>query len=204
MTARRSRIWIGLSLLAFAAGRSPAVQADPVPAEPPKAEPANAPPANQVDEAVDLITSRPRLQALRPDNVRERLAKVVPAAGSKWKTVKPPPTWDEEAVAEAGAVQKVTATFEPAADKPADFVFREIFIELRGGDIAAQVKELAGKLQQRLGKPASGRPRGNKITDITWSLGGEWNAHLAVQPLPQGKPLTLVLYTSAIAPQKGE
>jgi hypothetical protein len=206
MTPHRSRRRIATAAvwLLLAAGQWPVASAAPPAAEPARADPPKADRAKDLDEAVDLVTSRPRLQALRPDNVRQRLATVVPAGAKKWNAVKTELTWKEETGSESGAVEKVSVVFEPADGKPGDWHLKELFIELRGGETATQVKELAGKVQQRLGKPRSGRPRGNKATDITWSLKGAWTAHVAVQPIQEGKPLTLLLYVSTLASDVGD
>jgi hypothetical protein len=185
---------------------APAARGEPAKAEPAaRVEPAAKPePSREVDAAVNLITNRPRLEGLRPTNARQELSSLIPGGGNKWKSVKTPLSWDEEAALDTGPFEKVTASFEHGEGSPADWQFRELSIELRGSDTAAQVKELARKVQERLGKPKRGRPRGGKVTDITWSLKDDWSAHVAVQPLPLKKGLTLILFATSVAPEEGD
>lgn len=170
------------------------------PAAPARAEPAAA--TKDLAEAVGLITSRPRLEALRPDNVRQELAKLVAGTETKWRTTKSPASWIEEAVAGGGAVEKVTVDFGPVFQKAGQWQLQEILIEVRGYS-AAQMKDLVGQVQQLLGKPLNARPKG-KSKDTAWSLKDDWTAHVAVQPLRKGKPQNLLLFASSVAADEGE
>lgn len=176
------------------------------PARPTRAQsgPAASESASGLDQAVELMASRARLESLQPDNFKDQLAPFV-GEGVKWQTTEGAVLREDRIAPPTGPVQQIVVEFSPSEQKTAKtWAFSSLVLEMRTSNPQAALKEMTSKLSQRLGKPVRGKPNGDRPADVTWSLKDTWTAHAVLVAARKGKPAKVSLWTTKLSPENPE